>query len=513
MDDDIIAKSALRAMEACCANHPNDPMIFGRCKNHAVPRLPSRVIDVGGDDSLGAFDPKLHVSSDDEHADYACLTYCWGGAQQYSTTSETLERNIQGLRLDSLSRTIQDAVKVTRMLKIRYLWVDSLCIIQDDLADKSQQLEGMGLIYKNSTVTIAAANAKTVNDGFLRHWSVDHGSAVLPFLLPSKATVGSVKVVQCKFSQTAGWWPLDRRAWTLQEYLLSPRLLIFGAGGPVWQCQIQHYEPIVPSDKFFTTELQRLPQKVFSAIQLPKNSNSQVHTSNGMRASNTARREQQQIWKSLVENYSAREITYASDRPEAIAGITNELSRIWGDQCTFGIWKSNFVSQLCWIAWTPTLWNKSHAVPGVPSWSWIGVNRAVRHADIKTWSNDTAAMREEAQMISSNSMELVLEAPLMTTNDMTDEQRMGVFYHEFHHDFNIVDNWLDSKYDRISYERCACLAIFPDFEIDEEWDLGAKEGKWDWIDDAAYAVLGNSSGQGLQSTSIFHKPLANMCCL
>lgn len=114
MDDDIVAKSALAAMEACFMNHPES---VGKCEPHVVPRLPSRVIDVGTFD--GAIEPKLHINNNGEYAYYACLSYCWGGDQQFSTTRATLAGNVQALRFENLSQRIQDALKVTHILKHR----------------------------------------------------------------------------------------------------------------------------------------------------------------------------------------------------------------------------------------------------------------------------------------------------------------------------------------------------------------------------------------------------------
>jgi hypothetical protein len=91
-----------------------------------------------------------------------------------------------------------------------------------------QNLQNMGTIYKDSIViiTITAVNAKTVHEGFPRDWSVDHQHSVLPLMLPS------IRVVQCRLSRTSGWWPLDRRAWTLQDHLLYLCPLSFGTGYP-----------------------------------------------------------------------------------------------------------------------------------------------------------------------------------------------------------------------------------------------------------------------------------------
>jgi hypothetical protein len=171
------------------------------------------------------------------------------------TTQVTIESYIQSLKISDLARTIQDAIKVTRVLQLRYLWIDALCIIQDGVNDKKKEMAYMREIYKNSTVTIAASRTKSVHEGFLDNWSAHDEPAIFPFMGPCKDLAGSIKIVKTDFFDTTVW-PLDSRAWTLQEYLLSLRLLIFGTGGPVWQCQssgphnpqqlaVQHGSPAV----------------------------------------------------------------------------------------------------------------------------------------------------------------------------------------------------------------------------------------------------------------------------
>jgi len=85
------------------------------------------------------------------------------------------------------------------MLKLRYLWVDALCIIQDDAVDKVSQLKYMGSNYKNATLTIAAASADTVHDGFLSDWPTDDESAILPILIPFENAMRSIGVIKSAF--------------------------------------------------------------------------------------------------------------------------------------------------------------------------------------------------------------------------------------------------------------------------------------------------------------------------
>jgi hypothetical protein len=122
------------------------------------------VIDVGGtgDSPLA----RLYICDNGERHEYAALSYFWGGLQLVMTIMETLESYIKGLPIGSLPRTISDAIKFTRMLKLRFLWIDALCILQDSSEDKMKEINTLGDIYKNATVTIATANAQRLPKGF-----------------------------------------------------------------------------------------------------------------------------------------------------------------------------------------------------------------------------------------------------------------------------------------------------------------------------------------------------------
>jgi hypothetical protein len=163
--------------------------------------LPARVIDVGS--STDSF-VRLHISQHLEEGQCSALSYCWGGPQRHITTNSNIEAMKAGIPLDALPLTIKDAISVTRDLGLRYLWVDSLCIIQDNEKDKIHEIEQMGNIYKRSTVTIAAANTTSAQDSFLFDRPFP-GLCHLPFSLPDGA-LGSIWI---KFLDP--WIPLRVR--------------------------------------------------------------------------------------------------------------------------------------------------------------------------------------------------------------------------------------------------------------------------------------------------------------
>lgn len=150
------------------------------CAEPEMPFRPTRLLDVG--DSNGLQIPRLNIKqSNSGRVQYLALSHCWGQNSNnlYSLTEETEEELLQGVQVEKLSRTFQDAVKVCRKLNQRYIWIDSLCIKQDNPDDWIQEAAQMHLVYAKSYCTIAAVCAKGSEEGFLR-WRNPRGKPRLP---------------------------------------------------------------------------------------------------------------------------------------------------------------------------------------------------------------------------------------------------------------------------------------------------------------------------------------------
>src|SRR5579871_1088250 len=120
------------------------------------PTLPSRVLDVDAPHSPS----KLSlVESNGRHGFYVTLSHVWGQQNITRTTTAKLSERKQSILLDSLSQTFQNAITIIRKLDIRYIWIDSLCIVQDDPEDWSIEASKMGSYYSNSLFNIAAVSS------------------------------------------------------------------------------------------------------------------------------------------------------------------------------------------------------------------------------------------------------------------------------------------------------------------------------------------------------------------
>jgi hypothetical protein len=181
---------------------------------------------------------KLHITSDEGiNGAYMTLSHCWSLSQSLRLTASTLESMESGLEMSCLPTTFRDAILVARALKIRYLWTDSLCILQDSFQDWSRESSMMGLVYANSCCNIAATWGSNSNDGLFVERDphiVEH--CVIPNLLDTYS-VPHVLFDPLIVTRQIEDAPLNSQGWVLQERLISPRVLHFGAEQVFWDCQ------------------------------------------------------------------------------------------------------------------------------------------------------------------------------------------------------------------------------------------------------------------------------------
>ncbi len=320
---------------------------------------------------------RLHITGRHEKTPYLALSYCWGGNQKVTTTSQTLAANLVSIAKTDLDPTIQDAILMARKLGFHYLWIDSLCIIQDDDADREREIQMMDEIYRNATLTIAAASSRSISEGFLgpnRASSLETRHK-LPLRLPD-GQMGFITAIAEKTVRGRTKWPLDTRAWALQEFILSRRILIFADGDVRYQCQKLDLEPVVPSPVVYANRIKRLPTRL-----------SDLQTFLKVK------------WYDLVENYTRRELTNENDRLLAISGIVKQIqgrmayrSDMESDEYLAGLWKSGLAGNLLWYTPKPQSL-ESNATPflatsSVPTFSWASLGSAVTFLGVLTSSLD-----------------------------------------------------------------------------------------------------------------------------
>jgi hypothetical protein len=309
--------------------------------------LPTRLLDLG----MGPNTRTRLRFTRGESGIYCALSYCWGGERQPTTTKANLIARMAGLETSGLPATIHDAIFVARSLGFRYLWVDALCIVQDDPADKKAEIKAMGSIYYGAALIISASSSSAVSQGFL-HPRIEAISIRLPFSL-SKDLTGTIVLVANNMERIETE-PLQQRGWALQKHVLARRLVIFCTNEVLFRC-CHRLEPIQESNIDYTGLDHFLP------------STYSLHTSDRM--SQYLRRN---YWQDIVRNYSVRKFSKPEDRVNALISVATELSKSWDDIYLMGLWRDYFIYHLAWRVWKSA--DCRTQSNNLPTWTWLSVN-------------------------------------------------------------------------------------------------------------------------------------------
>jgi len=165
------------------------------CLQSSIDFMPKRLIEIARDTTLesvgGRWWLRLHHSSKEQIEPYVALSYCWGRDQPFKLTRGTIDSMSNEIMWQDLPQTIKDAILVTQELHIRFLWIDSLCIVQDDAKEISTEIAQMPEIYSSAAVTILASRASNVQEGFLQNRQITK-SPDLVFELPYRCLTGEL---------------------------------------------------------------------------------------------------------------------------------------------------------------------------------------------------------------------------------------------------------------------------------------------------------------------------------
>ncbi|KAG9232371.1 heterokaryon incompatibility protein-domain-containing protein [Amylocarpus encephaloides] len=364
--------------------------------------LPTRVVDLGP--TNGSRQPYLYHSRG-EHARYCTLSHRWGSAAVLRTTNDNLQLHKRQLPLQDLSVTFKDAINICRELCIRYLWIDSLCIIQDSHEDWEQESSRMGDYYWNSFCTIAADHATEENQGCFRQRdpsSIQPCLILLTFLQDINKGIAAVRVAP-RIQGGDDWRHrpysiLDTRAWVLQERVLSPRMLFFGEHQLSFSCISMRASESVPEGSERTginvqapfEELQRKirmytvsGQSNLSRLQstgLPKPDikiNGQygqirvsVEPDVNKEVDPRFLRELHDNWYELLREYNKRSITQNSDVLPALSGLAKRFQETIGETYLAGLWSGDMKVGLLWSVDETAQRATTYRAP---SWSWASL--------------------------------------------------------------------------------------------------------------------------------------------
>lgn len=352
-----------------CSNHHS-------CGKSRAGFYPKRLLDLGGD-RVRLFETK---SVKNFKGPYVCLSHRWGSSgNRLTSTVVNIHNHMNGIPWEGIPRTFQDAIAVCKHMSVSYLWIDTVCILQeyDGMSDEDAKItktdfaaenSAMARIYQNSYLTICASISTNMDSGIFPT-KYDHRIKVT-------ADDGHEAGLRIRVVHSHETPPtdLETRGWTYQEYVLPPRILEFGPFDISWKCQEDHFCECV--DEHFTmnwgwrgelAEETRPPENVPQDFEY--------------------------WWIRTIRHYTGRSLTNQQDKLPALSGLAQMYHEVTDDTYLAGLWKSSLPYNLCWYHCSGEYYGLETAAIGIgrrpqpfraPSWSWASLD-ALHNAQCRTW--------------------------------------------------------------------------------------------------------------------------------
>lgn len=355
---------------------------LAKCKKeHAVCRkavrsaskFPTRLLDLGS-----GKDQTIRLREGLGRKEFVSLTHRWGNTQPLCLLQGNVETFKTEIKPEDLPKTFRDAVTITRKLRYRYLWIDSLCIIQDSKEDWMTESAIMGHIYRCSALNISAGGAEDSSSGcFVTREPLQHRACILT----GDATAG-LCVPRCCPSE---WRNHDgsstiSRGWVFQERMLAPRTLHYSRKTISWECICLDATEGWPEGDTWDWERDRRyrrPKEIFQTLcdfQRPAENPTFPLANKDMEAFYHA-------WAELVNNYSNKKLTQGSDKLVALHGVMSLIAESTGLRQAAGMWLDYLHLDLMWSTWNQAEKRPEFYDPTkyrAPSWSWACVDSGVR---------------------------------------------------------------------------------------------------------------------------------------
>jgi hypothetical protein len=424
-------------------------------------------------------------------ASYCALSHCWGKTVDVKLTRANLDA-MKMIQIQTLPKNFQDAVKITGQLRTRYLWIDSLCIVQDDAQEWEAQSTKMGLVYTNVKCVISATASKDSTGGCFQSRNLDYNDCLL---YESESKVLKVCTLQrspqlpALFKTLVENAPLAKRAWAFQERYLASRTLHFCNGLVLFECNAVIASALDKSEQRYSVKANvqadgklhaRLdveqvekpeptwspPPPNFDKITLLKHRHAARkgwERRRKIRPQYTAQLEKQAAmlkasarlctrgafeflwrftgttliekiefhnsWFELVQQYSTRQLTFGTDKAMAMAGIASCIQQNTGLNYAAGLWTEMLPFNLLWIAPNNP---GSRPVRSVPSWSWTSVDGKISHP-LNVYENETRNLYKYRQRLNGGKLfrsNWDAIKPLISSESLLEEDAVNGLIHK-----------------------------------------------------------------------------------
>ncbi|KAI0178018.1 heterokaryon incompatibility protein-domain-containing protein [Pestalotiopsis sp. NC0098] len=349
-----------------------------RCSQHSFceaqnnTALPTRLIEVPNDPRLPL---RIHTAKKDQLGKYVTLSHCWGKEQPFQTKSDNIQKLTEGFEVEILPPLFQDAVILTRALGLTYLWIDALCIIQDDPNDWALEAAAMTRVYYGALLMISATAAPDSSFGILnrRDFFRSHRFGIGNGLLWQSPSTS--RHTSAMFTEQF----IDRRAWTYQEKTMAKRILHFLDQEMVWGCSTCVY-----------TETRGVTLSHDRSLHNPRAKRS-LHKYMRPRRPNPnlgvpkqePLRPRLALWYKCVQEYTYRDLTFAEDKLPALSGLSHGFYIPEFGNYLAGLWEVDLFRGLGWrYIYISTGAVREYECYVAPSWSYMSAQGKVHFYDV-----------------------------------------------------------------------------------------------------------------------------------
>ena len=384
--ENVASESCLRFMKECvrqcCADHE-------ACIAQVTVFVPTRLIYLGESNEDLRIRESIPTS---EGVTWAALSHCWGGSQPYKLQRANLAMLKQNITSSDLPATFCNAIEVARELGLFYLWIDSLCILQDDKTDWEVEAARMGMVYSRAFVVLCAASSLNPQTPFLgprgNDWlqkrfefETEQGFKMPLMVRQRHLLAAPLEQGSHEPPFTSAWatlkrvGPLYKRGWCFQETFLASRILHFAPGAVIFECKTHRRSE---------DQLPPFPLTIPGTLGEVDDADK---------------------WHMIVKAYTQRQLTFARDKLPAIGGAASNMPQAQRSTYLAGLWPETLLLDLLWQVMpggTHIALTYPRTEQTAPSWSWASLDRGVTWNPLKSPQLLAVIVAAETTVVGAN---------------------------------------------------------------------------------------------------------------